>query len=83
MLVSMESLMMQPRHIQNKADALHFAILITMKYEIGKGNVIDYDEAEKVYKFFCDHVEFPEEETKKVTDYLMTLAQGLFAEKAV
>lgn len=73
----MDSFMVQPRSIQNKADALHFAVLATMKSECGVGNSVDYEEAKKLFDFFCENVEFPEENSKKLTDGLMTLLDGL------
>ena len=62
----MESCMVQPKSIQNKADALHFAVLATMKYECGVGNTIDYVEAKKLFDFFCDNIEFPQDDIVKM-----------------
>lgn len=59
--------------IQNKADAMHFAINTTLRHTCGEGNKVDYEEAEKLFNFFCDHVEFPEDETKKMTDSLISI----------
>lgn len=68
--------------IRNKADAMHFAINTTLHHTCGEGNKVDYDEAEKLFKFFCDHVEFPEEETKKTTDGIMSMLET-FLQKGV
>ena len=84
MLVGMcESLLNPCKSIRNKADAMHFAILVTMKRNgCGEPVTIDYDESEKLFKFFCDHVEFPEEETKKTTDGIMSMLET-FLQKGV
>ena len=68
--------------IRNKADAMHFAINTTLHYTCGEGNKVDYEEAEKLFKFFCDHVEFPEEEEKKTTDGIMSMLET-FLQKGV
>lgn len=68
--------------IRNKADAMLFAINTTLHHTCGEGNKVDYDEAEKLFKFFCDHVEFPEEETKKTTDGIMSMLET-FLQKGV
>ena len=75
MLVSMcEPLLNPSRSIRNKADAMQFAILVTMKHNgCGEPITVNYDEAEKLFKFFCDYVEFPEDETKKMTDSLISM----------
>ena len=74
MLVSMyEPLLNLSRNIRNKADALQFSIIATMQNSCGEPSRIDYEEAEKLFNFFCDHVEFPEDETKKMTDSLISI----------
>lgn len=66
------------RSIRNKADAMHFAILVTMKHNgCGEPITVNYDEAEKLFNFFCGHVEFPEDDTKKITDNIMSILDGL------
>lgn len=84
MLVGMYEPLLNPsRSIRNKADAMQFAILVTMKHNgCGEPITVNYDEAEKLFKFFCDHVEFPEEETKKTTDGIMSML-GTFLQKEV
>ena len=72
----MESCMVQPKSIQNKADALHFAILATMKYECGVGSHVDYEEAKKLFDFFCANVEFPEDSTKKMLGSIIPILEG-------
>ena len=74
----MESCMVQPKSIQSKADALHFAVLATMKYECGVGNVIDYVEAKKLYDFFCDNVTFSQDQTLKVLDEIQEFLHSYF-----
>ena len=57
---------------------MQFAILVTMKHNgCGEPITVNYDEAEKLFKFFCDHVEFPEDETKKMTDSLVSILGGI------
>ena len=68
--------------IRNKADAMHFAINTTLHHTCGEVNKVDYEEAEKLFNFFCDHVEFPEEETKKTTDGIMSMLET-FLQKGV
>lgn len=79
MLVSMYEPLLNPsRSIRNKADAMQFAILVTMKHNgCGEPITVNYDESEKLFKFFCDHVEFPEDETKKMTDSLVSILGGI------
>ena len=75
--------MLQPMSIQSKADAMHFAIMATMKYECGLGSHVDYEEAKKLFDFFCANVEFPEEDTKKMTGNLMSMLEGLLQNGSV
>ena len=84
MLVSMYDPLFNPsRSIRNKADAMQFAIIATMKNNgCHEPSQVDYDEAEKLFKFFCDHVEFPEDETKKTTDGIMSMLET-FLQKGV
>ena len=77
-----EPLLNLSRNIRNKADALQFSIIATMQKSCGEPSRIDYEEAEKLFKFFCDHVEFPEEETKKTTDGIMSMLET-FLQKGV
>ena len=73
-----EPLLNPSRSIRNKADAMQFAILVTMKHNgCGEPITVNYDDAEKLFKFFCDHVEFPEDETKKMTDSLVSILGGI------
>lgn len=67
--------------IRNKADAMHFAINTTLHHTCGEGNKVDYEEAEKLFKFFCDHVEFPEEETKQMLGELMPILEAMLGSK--
>ena len=67
--------------IRNKADAMHFAINTTLHYTCGEGNKVDYEEAEKLFNFFCDHVEFPEDDTKRMTDCVMSLLDDFLSKK--
>lgn len=85
MLVSMcEPLLNPSRSIRNKADAMQFAILVTMKHNgCGEPITVNYDEAEKLFKFFCDYVEFPEDETKKMTDGVMALLESLLQREVI
>lgn len=77
-----EPLLNPSRNIRNKADAMQFAIITTMIHNgCGQPSRVDYDEAEKLFNFFCEHVEFPEDDTKKMTDNLMSMLEGLLSEK--
>lgn len=78
----MESCMVQPKSIQNKADALHFAVLATMKYECGVGSHVDYEEAKKLYDFFCENVEFPEDSTKKMLGSILPIIESALSMKS-
>lgn len=71
------AIMNPPASIRCQADALHFAILTTMKYTCGEGSKVDYDEAKKLYDFFCDNVEFPEDPTKKMVDNMLPMLQSV------
>lgn len=67
------------RGIRNKADAMQFAINATMKYNgCHEASAVDYDEAEKLFNFICDHVQFPEEATKQVLDQIIPIIEGVF-----
>ena len=70
MLVSMDS-MIQILKIQNKADALQYAINTTLRYKCGEGSKVDYDEAKKLFDFFCDNVTFPEDPTAQLIDSML------------
>ena len=69
--------------IRNKADAMQFAINTTLQYRCGEGNKVDYEEAEKLFNFICDHVEFPEDDTKRMTDGVMTMLESLLQKEVV
>ena len=73
--------MVQPKSIQNKADALHFAVLATMKYECGVGSHVDYEEAKKLFDFFCANVEFPEDATKKMLESILPIIESALSPK--
>lgn len=72
------------RGIRNKADAMQFAINATMKHNgCHESSGIDYEEAEKLFNFICDHVEFPEDDTKRMTDGVMTMLESLLQKEVV
>ena len=72
------------RGTRNKADAMQFAINATMKHNgCHEPSQVDYDEAEKLFKFFCDHVEFPEDDLKKMTNSAMSLLDELLSKKDI
>lgn len=77
-----EPLLNPSRSICNKADAMQFAILTTMQYKCGENSKVDYEEAEKLFNFICQHVEFPVDETKKMTESILSMVEGLLTEKA-
>ena len=80
MLVSMYDPLFNPaRGIRNKADAMQFAINATMKHNgCHESSGIDYDEAEKLFNFICEHVEFPEESTKQVLGQILPILEVIF-----
>ena len=63
--------------IQNKADAMQYAINTTLKWKCGENSKVDYDEAKKLFDFICEDVEFPEDPTKKVLEELMPMVNEL------
>ena len=79
-LVSMYDPLFNPtRGIRNKADAMQFAINATMKHNgCHESSGIDYDEAEKLFNFICEHVEFPEESTKQVLGQILPILENIF-----
>ena len=77
-----DSLLNPCRSICNKADAMHFAILVTMtRNGCGEPMTVNYEEAERLYNFFCEHVEFPVDETKKMTENFMTMLEGVLSSR--
>ena len=84
MLVSMYEPLLNPsRSITNKADAMQFAILITMQYNgCHEPTRIDYEEAEKLFNFICDHVEFPVDATKQVVGGILPILEEFLIGKA-
>lgn len=80
MLVSMYDPLFNPaRGIRNKADAMQFAINATMKHNgCHESSGIDYDEAEKLFNFICEHVEFPEESTKQMLGQILPILEEIF-----
>ena len=78
-----EPLLNPSRSICNKADAMQFAIIATMIHNgCGEPSRVNYDEAEKLFNFICEHVEFPVDETKKMTESILSVVEGLLSEKA-
>ena len=78
-----EPLLNPSRSICNKADALQFAIITTMiQNGCGAPIKVDYAEAERLFNFICEHVEFPVDETKKMTESILSMVEGLLSEKA-
>jgi hypothetical protein len=62
--------------IQNKADALQYAINTTMQHKCGEGSKVDYEEAKKLFDFICVNVEFPEDSTKKMLGSIIPILEG-------
>lgn len=63
---------------------MHFAILVTMRHNgCGEPITVNYEEAEKLFNFFCEHVEFPVDETQKMSESILSIVQGLLAERAI
>ena len=69
--------------IRNKADAMQFSINPTLQHRCGEGNKVDYEEAEKLFNFICDHVEFSDDDTKRMTDGVMTMLESLLQKEVV
>ena len=65
------------QRIQNKADALQYAINLTMQYRCGENSKVDYEEAKKLYDFFCANAEFPDDPVKKTLAELMLMLQAM------
>lgn len=63
--------------IQNKAEAMQYAINTTLKWKCGENSKVDYDEAKKLFDFICENVEFPEDPAKKAIDELVSMANVL------
>lgn len=75
------------KDIKTKADALHFAIIVTMKHNgCGEPYAVNYDEAKKLYDFFCANAEFPEDGTNKaieeLTSVMKALAENVYSKPA-
>lgn len=58
--------------IDSKADAMHFAILATMSVD-GCKNAVNYEEAKKLFDFFCENVDFPADAATSMLDKLAGL----------
>lgn len=63
--------------IQNKADAMQYAINTTLKWKCGENSKVDYDEAKKLFDFICENVEFPADVNKLLVDELHQMVQVL------
>lgn len=63
--------------IQNKADALQYAINTTMQHKCGEGSKVDYEEAKKLFDFICENVEFPEESTRQMLGGFMPILEAM------
>ena len=63
--------------IQNKADAMQYAINATMQWKCGETSKVDYDEAKKLFDFICDNVEFPADVNKLIADELHNMVEVL------
>lgn len=73
-----EPLFNPARGIRNKADAMQFAINATMKHNgCHESSGIDYDEAEKLFNFICEHVEFPEESTRQLLGGFLPIIEAV------
>lgn len=57
--------------IQNKADAMQYAINTTMSWKCADTSKVDYDEAKKLFDFICENVEFPEDPTSKLINNML------------
>lgn len=67
--------------IQNKADALQYAINTTMQHKCGEGSKVDYEEAKKLFDFICENVEFPDESTKQMLGGFMPILEAVLGGK--
>ena len=75
------SILMPPKSIQSKADAMQFAILVTMKHS-NEASEVNYEEADKLFKFFCDRVEFQPDSTSLMLGELLPFLEGIIAGKS-
>lgn len=66
------------RSITNKVDAMQFALIATMESRCGEPNRIHYGEAQKLYDFICDNVEFPVDASKIMAEKMEELIKALF-----
>lgn len=74
--------LMPPKSIRSKADALQFAILVTMKQnDFNEPSVVDYEEADKLFQFFCDRVTFAQESTSQILGVLLPIIEEILAGK--
>ena len=58
-----------PNMISSKANAMSFAIRMTMCFD-GDRNKVDYDEAQKLFDFICGTVNLPEVDNGAMTDVM-------------
>lgn len=65
------------KSIKSKADAMHFAIVATMQHRCGENSRIDYDEAEKLYDFFCSKVTFPEDPAAQLVENIIPFLENV------
>lgn len=72
-----EPLLNLSRSIRNKADALQFAVIATMQQKCGEPSKIDYDEAKKLFDFFCENVDFPEESTRQLLGDFLPIIEAV------
>lgn len=61
--------------IQNKVDALQYAINTTTKWRCGEGSQVDYEEAKKLFDFFCENADFPKDPATAVMDGMMPMLE--------
>lgn len=72
-----EPLLNLSRSIRNKADALQFAVIATMQQGCGEPSKIEYEEAKKLFDFFCENVDFPEESTRQLLEDFLPIIEAV------
>ena len=68
--------------IQNKADALQYAINTTMQHKCGEGSKVDYEEAKKLFDFICENVQFEEDRNVNYLGDMVELAKSLLLQRS-
>lgn len=66
-----------PNSITSKGSAMSFAIRMTMSFSEDDKNVINYEEAQKLFDFICKNVELPEVEKDSMDGLVQMLEKTI------